>query len=343
VTVSGARSIQGIDIAADGHRLGYWLMRDHPGDGVFASRTGSARVDAGQIIHLMRSYAARPGQVRAVSDLAPVLMRMHALDDYEDAMLEMAKIEAALTAFVKSDAAPGTGPLASTEPTAGGEEREVFFAPGQVNFLNPGESVDFAIPSGVGQFEPLALHFLMSIAIGAGVTYDQLTGDLRQANFSSLRAGKIEFRRVMQQDQYLMLVPQLCTPLWRWFIDAAIVAGKLPERAGGYPVRWSPPPFEMIDPTREIPARIDAIRAGLATPQSEIAADGEDWRETIASYREWNDALDQAGVMLTSDPRRFADTGAAQNAAQNAAIEIGARQSGTPVPRRTAPQPEETP
>jgi capsid protein len=40
---------------------------------------------------------------------------------------------------------------------------------------------------------------LEASAVGTGLTYDQVAGDLTQANYSSLRAGKIEFRRLCEQ------------------------------------------------------------------------------------------------------------------------------------------------
>ena len=50
-------------------------------------------------------------------------------------------------------------------------------------------------------------------AFCAGLTYDQVSGDLTQANYSSLRAGKIEFRRLCEQVQYGMLIPMLVRPI----------------------------------------------------------------------------------------------------------------------------------
>jgi capsid protein len=44
-----------------------------------------------------------------------------------------------------------------------------------------------------------ARRALEASAVGTGLTYDQVAGDLTQANYSSLRAGKIEFRRLCEQ------------------------------------------------------------------------------------------------------------------------------------------------
>lgn len=315
----GARIVQGVEFDSAGARVAYHLLLEHPGESLgLASSVGvsssTERVPARDILHLYR--IDRPGQVRGISDFAPVLLRLDALGNYEDAALEKARIEACMTAFVIANADPSKGPLASTLPTGAAADtpRQVGFGSGMVNFLRPGESVETVAPTGAGQFEPLALHYLTGISAGTGVTYDQTTGDLRQANFSSLRAGKIEFRRATMQDQWLLWIPRLCQPVWDAWVDQAILAGALPDRPGGYPVKWSPPAMEMVDPTREVPAAIAAIRAGLQTLPDAIGERGEDWRAQLAEIKDANDALDAAGIILDSDPRRTAASGSGQMA-----------------------------
>lgn len=311
--------IRGIELDRRGRRRAVWLRRAHPGEHVVAARE-SQRVPAEDVLHLYR--VLRPGQQRGISDFAPILKRLYRLDQYEEAALEKARIEACLTAFVTTDADAAQSPLGAERPRRAMDENEVVFGVGMVNWLRPGESVETVAPTGAGGFESFSLHVLMSVATGAGCTYDQLTGDLRQANFSSLRAGKIEFRRLVMQDQWLIFVPRLMQPIWRAFIDAAVLSGQLPE--GEYPVRWSPPPFEMIDPNREVPPLIAKMRAGMVPPQEVIGALGEDWRDVIEQFAEWYRVLDERGLIFDSDPRRTAESGRAQDARQNAAVELAA-------------------
>lgn len=315
----GGRVVQGVEFDAGGRRSRYHLLRDHPGENGLAlmSRRDSTAVPASEIVHLFRML--RPGQVRGVPDLAPVLMRLRQLDDYEDATLEAAKVQATLAVFLKNVDLEGVdpAPLTAREP--------IELTPGLVAELPPGMEPAFLAPSGAGSFEPFALHTLMSIAAGAGVTYDQLTGDMRQANYSSLRAGKIEFRRMIEQDQWLLFIPRLCQPIWNAFIAAAQMVGELPARAEGYRAEWTPPRFEMLDPTKEIPAWRDAVRAGMAPWTEAVSEWGYDPRWVIDEISRGNAMLDGAGIVLDSDPRRMNRAGAAQDAAQNAAVEMTAR------------------
>ena len=68
---------------------------------------------------------------------------------------------------------------------------------------------------------------LRSIAAGMGITYEQLTGDLTGVNYSSIRAGLLEFRRRCEQFQHQVIVFQMCRPIWQTWIDAAILSGAL--------------------------------------------------------------------------------------------------------------------
>jgi len=74
-------------------------------------------------------------------------------------------------------------------------------------------SVDVVNPSGGGSHAAFARRALEASAAGTGLTYDQMAGDLTQANYASLRAGKIEFRRLCEQVQYGMLIPMLARQL----------------------------------------------------------------------------------------------------------------------------------
>ena len=305
----------GVEFAPDGSRVAYHLRKHHPGEkgGVTASLTSELdRVPAEQIIHLFR--VLRPGQIRGVPDFAPVLLRMKQLDDYEDATLEQAKAQSLLGVFI-------TGPDPLDAPLGDDSGTPAFeLYPGMVHNLPGGSEPKFLQPSGSGGFEPFAMHQLLAIGAGLGVTYDQMTGDLRQANYSSLRAGKIEFRRKVEQDQWQLFVPRMCMPLW----DAWKRAADVLMRMDGASVEWQPPHFEMIDPGKEIDAAIASVRAGFATWDQAVAGFGLDPVKQAAEIAKANARFDELGLILDVDPRRVANAGSAQDARQNAAVEIAA-------------------
>ena len=113
--------------------------------------------------------------------------------------------------------------------TEGDGSRIETFEPGMIEYLEPGRDVKFASPSASGGYAEYMRMQLHAIAAGVGLTYELLTGDLSQVNYSSIRAGLIEFRRRMEALQWQLLVPGLCQPVWRRFVLAAQAAGKLPD------------------------------------------------------------------------------------------------------------------
>jgi capsid protein len=82
-----------------------------------------------------------------------------------------------------------------------------------------------------------------------------------------LRAGKIEFRRLVEQTQVQMIVPRFCTPVWNRFISRAILTGELNERKDGYPCDWVTPAWESVNPKFDFEAEERNVRSGRVTPQ----------------------------------------------------------------------------
>ncbi len=93
--------IQGIEDDSRGKRIACGLFREHPGGFVKLSSYSavSERVSADEILH---SYKCdRPGQVRGVSWLAPVLIALKDLGDFEDAQLLKQKLSACYAVFIR--------------------------------------------------------------------------------------------------------------------------------------------------------------------------------------------------------------------------------------------------
>ena len=327
--VEGLATLNGIALDEAGAPVAYWLFRRHPGawwpglPGPWASEAIPAR----DVLHLYRKR--RPGQLRDVSWLAPVLTRLRDLGDYEAALLMKAKIEACLAAVVTEEGDEAlTGTAANLLRDAQGRAVEAF-EPGMILYRRGAGSVEVVNPSGGGSHAAFARRALEAAAVGAGLTYDQVSGDLTQANYSSLRAGKIEFRRLCEQVQYGMLIPMLVRPIAdRFHAQGALLGLWGADMPDG--VSHVPPAHEMIDPLKDTTALIAQVRAGFVPQPEAVGAFGYDFTAVVEMIREANAKLDDAGLALDSDPRRVAKSGSAQDAAQLAAIEIAATGAASP-------------
>jgi capsid protein len=143
------------------------------------------------------------------------------------------------------------------------------------------------------------------------VPYELLTGDLSQVNYSSIRAGLVEFRRQIDAVQWQLFIPMFCAPVWRWFTEAAWAAGQIPSPI--VPVEWSPPKFEAVDPQKDAMANLLSIRSGTMTLAEVIARQGRNPDAVLAEIAATNAKLDALGLVLDSDPRRVTKTGSAQS------------------------------
>lgn len=315
---NGNLAIQGVEFDGIGRRVAYWLFPQHPGSYSNIGLAQSKRIPADQVAHVYR--IDRPGQVRGVTWFAPVVLKMRDLADYADAQLLRQKIAACFAAFIQSDddvaiAADGTTPREDTGGTYPVESLE----PGMVQRLKQGESVTFGTPPSVGDYEAYKRAELRDIAVGLGISYEALTGDLTGVNFSSGRMGWLEFQRTITASQNFMLLPMLCEPLGRWFLDAAAQILGPDDRDS---VDWTPPRRDMINPKEEIAASRDAIRAGLSSrslEQRKLGLDPDDLDQENAADQARADKL---GLVFDSDPRQRtaqgnAVTGAAAPAPTN--------------------------
>jgi len=264
-TQDGGWIREGIEYDAIGRRVGYWLYAEHPG-AIYRARmkTDIRRVDASEILHVFKQD--RPGQMRGVSWYAPIALLMQDMADYQDAEVVRKKISACFAGFrVLSE---------SDNPAKAEERQSLTLIPGRIEALQPGEDIKFTSPPSSDGFGEFATHIYRAAAAGMGISYEALTGDYSNVNFSSARMGRAEMGRNVSAWQWLMIIPQFLNVLADWTLEA--LALQYPALAKGVSISWVPPMRELVDPVREITAHVAMIKAGLASRQGVIRSLGFD-------------------------------------------------------------------
>jgi lambda family phage portal protein len=292
----GGRIVNGIEFDAAGRRVAYHLWREHPGDYLLGGMPGTdrIRVEARFVDHVFE--VLRPGQTRGVPWLAASALRLRGLDDYLESERWRKKVTAAFGVFLLTPNAPAMSTLGAqtTETTADGARRGLeTIAPGTIKRLKPGEDVKFSAPPADQGLMEYVRSELLAVAAGCGVPYAEMTGDLSNSNYSSMRAGKIEFYALLDAWQWLMLKPMLLGRAW----GRVQAAGGVP----GLPASWTFPKRQWVDPLKDAQAEILAIRAGLVSQPDAVAARGENWREVLAEQAEFLAAAREAGLVLETD------------------------------------------
>ena len=285
--ISEARyAFQGVEFdRATGARVAYHVR---PGAGFghggftaghYGGTTPPVRFEARAVIHMFRALV--PGQVRGLSWLAPILLTAHELDQLADALLVRAKVAALHAGFIYDN--DGTG--AGYSGTAQGDTLEVSLEPGTMSVMPPGKRVEFSEPPDSGDAPALAVHNLRAIAVGVGLTYEQLTGDYSQVNYSSQRAAMLEFRRFCEAVQHHTIVFQFCRPVWDAFMRWQVMLGTVSARdyldpaSGLQTAKWLPPSWSWVDPKKDAEAAILEMDANLRSRADIIAERGYDVEE----------------------------------------------------------------
>lgn len=312
----------GIQFGPIGQRVAYWFLTRHPGSDVFPINTNPAYytiVPAAEVLHLFRPLGA--GQVRGVPHTLSGIVSAAMLNADDDATLEGHRIAALFSAFVtlpnNPNAAEGDDPLAGGDPTpppSSGREPtgDTPMQPGATIYLDQGEEVKFAEPKDVGSnYELFQYRQLTRMAAGFGIPYADMTGDLRQTSYGSQRGGMISFRRRIEPMQHGVMVFQMCRPIYRRWLDDAVLAGAVPIKASGYMAaqrvlqraKWITPAWAWIDPLKDITAERMAIDIGLTSRDDSIEARGDEPEEIDRRIAAGQKRAADLGISFNVTPR----------------------------------------
>ncbi|WP_136419964.1 phage portal protein [Herbaspirillum sp. ST 5-3] len=294
---NGNFAIGGVEFNSIGQRVAYWLYPVHPGEAITGRANGleSKRVPATEVLHYYRKR--RPSQVLGMPELGVSLLRLRNLADYEEAELVRKKIEACFVAFVRTDSdATRLGDAKKDAQGLGTNER---VSPGMIKYLSNAEGVEFGAPAASGGYGEYTATQLHAIAAGAGVTHEQLTGDLSRVNYSSIRAGLMEFRELIAQEQWLAFVPMVLNPIARRFQETAILAGV--QRGPAQQFTWTMPKREWVDPLKDVLAIKEAIRGGMMSLSEAIRARGDDPEAVMQEIATERGLLKTLAVLVDSD------------------------------------------
>ena len=278
----GGYIVNGVEFSDSGERVAYWILPARPTD-QFASYQAPVRVPATEILHIFKPIGI--GQVRGVSWLAPIVVPASEFDAIVDALAVGVKVAALNCAFLIDQ----NGNAAGSVPFDGEQSGAVLesgLEPGVLRILPAGWDIKFNSPQQANETAAFLRFNLQMLASGMGLPEHMLSGDLSNANYSSLRAGLLPFRARVEQVQYGVLVPQLLNPVWRrvLFVDSLTGATGEPSR-----VEWLPPRWAQVDPLKDTEATVAEINAGLTSRKKAVAERGwniEDLDAEIAADRQ---------------------------------------------------------
>ncbi len=300
--------------------VGYWLRNVHPGDQIdtrmpewaylpaYGEDTGRRRV-----LHVW-SDKDRPGQVRGVPFLAPILEPLKQMERYSNSELMAAVVSAMLTVFIERDGEPQTdenGDPIEALPTD--QAGHIALGHGAIVDLAAGEKTREVNPARPNaNFDPFFMALAKQIGAALEMPLDVLLLQFN-SSYSAARAAMLEAWRMFTTRRW-WLTQQFCQPVYGLLIDEEVAAGRL--RLPGYedPLKrrawtaaiWVGPARGSMDEEKEARAARIRIQNGTSNEQMETAAQsGEDWNSVYAQrLREVN--LRRRDGMWPADGQRTA-------------------------------------
>lgn len=320
MTSSGNVIRMGVEQDKWGRPVAYWLYPTHPGDYQFSSFVESAliRIPADEIIHLY--IPERIGQTRGVPWFHATLKRLRNMQGYEEAEIVAARASASIVGIIQSPEGntPDDGALIGDEDDR--PEPILNMSPGTFQQLGPGETFTGFNPSRPNAaMDPFMRFMLRSFAAGVGVSYESVSRDYSQSNYSSSRLALLEDRdlwRVLQG----WWIRNFRKEVHRDWLEASVLAGVLPfadyytQPKKYQPVRFKPRGWSWIDPVKEVGAYKAAVRAGFMTVSAVISQTSEhsDAEDVFNERRLELDLMAERELVFDTDPSQVDAKGTAQ-------------------------------
>ena len=331
VLANGGTLTAGVEKNRAGVPLRYWIREGHPSDvGAQPNMTWtpwerySTNLGRPQVLHAFDKL--RAGQTRGITRFVTVLKLFRSLSKFTEKTIEAAALNALFLGFVKSTAGPSAIKEGFDADDLGEfmEGREDFYRENpvevdgvQMPVLGPDDEVQMQTTArDTSGFDGFTRSILRLIAAALGVTYEELSMDFSQTNYSSARAAllvawkeTLALRGLIEQ--------QIAWPFFAAWLEEAIDNGTVVLPAGApdfYDAidayvegQWRGPGRGHIDPTKEIAAAAARIEAGISTLEKECAEyDGSDWEETLEQQAREASRLNDLGLVKKDTGLRLA-------------------------------------
>lgn len=312
VNTDGTRIDQGVELDQWGRMVAIHILTRHPGDSSGGStRNVRERIPAEDLcfVHLPK----RIGETRSAPWVCPSSTPLRMLTKYEEAEIVAARAAAGKMAFAvqtgDNAAAPEyTGDAVAADPK-GSAGKYMDAAPGTIEMLPKGlEIKPFDPQHPTAQFAEFRKGILRGIATGLGVSYHRLANDLSDANYSSLREGKLT-----EQDHWKKLqnwwAENVMIPIFTEWLKWSLAMGKLTyENGNALPFRlyakFNAPVFRgrrwaWVDPLKDMQAQQLSRAEGWTSDSEIIESTGGDIEDVYRQIESDSALANQFGVVKT--------------------------------------------
>jgi len=287
----------GIELdATTGEPIAVHVARYHPGDfrgGANSWQRIPIRGETGRlnVIHLFDML--RPGQVRGVPWVAPIIEPLKQLGKWSDAELNAAVVSSIWAVFVEMDHEAfqevfddASATQIVNDAMRGRSQWSKSMESGKALNLLPGESAEMKTPGRPNPaFDPFWTAMVRQIGMVLGIPYEVLVMHFTSSYTAARGAFMMAWRRWnMRRDK---IAKGLCSPVVDLWMANEVSRGRIAApgffaskvvRAAWTEAMWTGDGAGSVDPVKEVTAAKMRVELGISTLQAEsIAHDGQDW------------------------------------------------------------------
>lgn len=307
----GYEVFEGKKLDKHGRMLGYWVSNKHPSEGIsdpgdvghtFVPRETSW----GRAMGFHFFMKTRGGQQRGLTTLTTIIRAAANTDTLDDAMIGAAIVNQVLSTHIETNsstaqAAERLAPAQSTLVTGGVswnqkldyyDKAKIQIGGTRIPVLPEGDKINMqAVNRAIGDPTQFRNGFLRQMASSLGVSFEQLSQNFSDANYSAARAALLEvWRGVLTMRR--LFTAHVASLIYAAVIEEAIYKGRIELPAGAPPFQenraaytdcaWTGPGMGWIDPKKEA----DAIKILLelklkSRAEAKAEMDGGDYLETF--------------------------------------------------------------
>lgn len=275
----GNKVVGGIEYNGYNAAVGYWINEyDITGYRMNKSRY----IEAKDIIFYFTK--TRPSQIREMPEMANVLTRIRDINGFVEALSVKERITACLSVFIKKAIPNGFGRTAEVHNA---KYDGTMLSPGMIKELQPGEEIQAVNPSSQSiNGESFIKTMLRMISSGSGLSYETVSRDMSEVNYSSARQAAID-DELSAQYEITSLKQNVLSEIYESFVISAVLHGKLKAmdfwKRKEYYLRhiWIQPPKKWIDPYKEALANKIAMETWQKSLKQVCAETGRDVDEVL--------------------------------------------------------------
>ncbi|PAF49222.1 phage portal protein [Helicobacter sp. 12S02232-10] len=255
--------------------IAYYILKDE-------KTRAYIQVSAKNMIHFKKtSYVT---QVRGLSALSSSIFPVLQKEEYISAIIAKEHIGAEFTAVATPENTGQTGFDPSKVYKGIGEEEEKpqeivkLIESGVINKIDENLKIQTLNPPATTDMVTFLYNSERDIAKSLGLSYATLTGDLRSVNYSSIRQGGTNERRLFKRIQK-KIIKKVHNIIFKRWLKHLLIAGKISPKEYSLILpdfSFKAQGWEYIDPSKEATAKQIQLKSGMLTLAEFLRDKGKD-------------------------------------------------------------------